>query len=97
MKEIFVANVAVAKIILDPKLPISPIRVLFHGSQETDIGRFIYANSITLTPGTITTGCDGQDFEIHALTYADVDGREEDEMDRRVTWVEQGSPPEPAN
>lgn len=97
MKEIFVANVAVAKIILDPKLPISPIRVLFHGSQKTDIGRFIYANSITLTPGTITTGCDGQDFEIHALTYADVDGREEDEMDRRVTWVEQGSPPEPAN
>ena len=93
MKEIFVANVAVAKIILDPKLPISPITGLFHGTQETDIGRFIYANSITLTPGTITTGIDGQDFEIHALTYADVDGREEDEMDRRVTWVEQGSAP----
>ncbi len=91
MKEIFVANVAVAKIIIDPKLPISPIMVTFRGSQETDIGRFIYANSITLTPGTITTACDGQDFEIHALTYADVDGREEDEMDRRVTWVEQGS------
>lgn len=91
MKEIFVANVAVAKIILDPKLPISPNTVVFHGSQKTDIGRFIYANSITLTPGTITTGCDGQDFAIHALTYGDVDGREEDEMDRRVTWVEQGS------
>ncbi len=91
MKEVFVANVAVAKIILDPKLPISPITVIVHGSQETDIGRFIYANSITLTPGTITTGVDGQDFEIHALTYADVDGREEDEMDRRVSWVERGS------
>ena len=90
MKEIFVANVAVAKVILHPKLPISPITVIFHGSQKTDIGRFIYANSITLTPGTITTGVEGQDFEIHALTYADVDGREEDEMDRRVTWVEQG-------
>lgn len=90
MKEILVANVAVAKVILHPKLPISPITVIFHGSQKTDIGRFIYANSITLTPGTITTGVEGQDFEIHALTYADVDGREEDEMDRRVTWVEQG-------
>ena len=90
MKEIVVANVAVAKVILHPKLPISPITVIFHGSQKTDIGRFIYANSITLTPGTITTGVEGQDFEIHALTYADVDGREEDEMDRRVTWVEQG-------
>jgi len=89
MKEIFVSNVAVAKIILHPKLPISPISAVFHGSQKTDIGRFIYANSITLTPGTITTGCDGQDFAIHALTSADVDGRAEDEMDRRVTRVEQ--------
>lgn len=90
MKEIFVSNVAVAKIILHPKLPISPITVVFHGSQKTDIGRFIYANSITLTPGTITTGSDGQDFAIHVLTSTDVDGREEDEMDRRVTRVEQG-------
>jgi multicomponent Na+:H+ antiporter subunit E len=90
MKEIFVSNVAVAKIILHPKLPISPITVVFHGSQKTDIGRFIYANSITLTPGTITTGSDGQDFAIHALTSMDVDGREENEMDRRVTRVEQG-------
>ena len=88
LKEIFVANVAVAKIILDPKLPISPIMVHFKGSQTTDMGRFIYANSITLTPGTITTGVNGNDFEIHALSFHDVDGKEEDEMDRLCTWVE---------
>lgn len=93
LKEIWVANVNVAKIVLHPKLPISPIMVHFRGSQETDLGRFIYGNSITLTPGTITTGIDGNDFEIHALTFADVDGREEDEMDRRVTWVERGHMP----
>ena len=91
MKEIFVANVNVARIILHPKLPISPIIVHFRASQETDLGRAIYANSITLTPGTITTGIDGQDFEIHALTYSDVDGREEDEMDRRCCRVERGA------
>lgn len=90
MKEIFVANVNVARIILNPKLPISPIVVHFRASQETDLCRTIYANSITLTPGTITTGVEGQELEIHALTYADIDGREEDEMDRRVTWVERG-------
>jgi multicomponent Na+:H+ antiporter subunit E len=88
MKEIFVANVAVAKIILSPKLPISPIMVHFQGSQKTDVGRFLYANSITLTPGTITTGVEGNEFEIHALTFHDVDGREEDEMDRLCSWVE---------
>ena len=90
LKEIFLANVNVARIILTPGLPISPIMVHFKASQETDLGRSMYANSITLTPGTITTGMDGQDLEIHALTWHDVDGREEDEMDRRVTWVEQG-------
>jgi multicomponent Na+:H+ antiporter subunit E len=91
MKEIFVANVHVAKIILDPALPISPILVHYRGSQNTDLGRALYANSITLTPGTITTGVQGDEFEIHSLTWVDVDGREEDEMDRRCTWVERGS------
>ena len=91
-KEIFVANVEVAKIILDPKLPISPIMVRFHGSQQTDVGRAIYANSITLTPGTVTTGVYGTEFEVHSLTFLDLAHREleEDEMDRRCTWVERG-------
>ena len=91
MKEVLVANLHVASIILSPHLPISPILVHYRASQKTDLGRAIYANSITLTPGTITTGVHGDDFEIHSLTWVDVDGREEDEMDRRVRWVEQGS------
>jgi len=88
--EILRANINVARIILDRRLPISPIMVHFQASQKTDLGRVIYANSITLTPGTITTGVEGSELEIHALTWADVDGREEDEMDRRVTRLEQG-------
>ncbi|MDH5589738.1 MAG: Na+/H+ antiporter subunit E [Gemmatimonadota bacterium] len=91
LKEIFVANVHVARIILSPGLPIHPLLVHYRSSQKTDLGRAIYANSITLTPGTITMSVDGQDLEIHSLTWVDVDGREEDEMDRRVTWVEQGA------
>ena len=91
MKEIFIANVNVARIILSPKLPISPVMTHFRASQESDLGKAIYANSITLTPGTITTGIQGQDLEIHALTLKDIDGREEDEMDLRVRWVERGS------
>ena len=86
--EIFRSNVAVARIILDPSLPIDPAMVHFKGSQRTDMGRFIYANSITLTPGTITTGIVGDDFEVHALTHRAVDGSEESEMNRRVTAFE---------
>ncbi len=88
LKEILVANIHVAKVILAPKLPISPIMVVFRSTQKTDLGRVLYANSITLTPGTITTGVEGDQLEIHALTWQDVDGREEDEMDLRVSVVE---------
>jgi multicomponent Na+:H+ antiporter subunit E len=88
LKEILVANINVARVILSPKLPISPIMVVFRSTQKTDLGRVVYANSITLTPGTITTGVEGDQLEIHALTWGDVDGREEDEMDRRVSVVE---------
>lgn len=91
LKEIFVANVEVAKVILHPKLPISPRMVLFHGSQQTDLGRAIFANSITLTPGTITTGCEGQEFQVHALRAADLETDEEQQMDARCTRVEQGA------
>jgi multicomponent Na+:H+ antiporter subunit E len=90
MKEIFMANVAVAKIIIDRELPISPRMVVFHGSQQTDLGKALYASSITLTPGTITTGVAGHDFEIHALTEADLETDEQEQMDRRCTRVEQG-------
>mgnify|MGYP002622391641 CR=1 FL=1 len=90
LKEIFIANFEVAKVILDPKLPISPRMVVFHGSQDTDLGRAVYANSITLTPGTITTGVEGNEFQIHALRGADLETEEEQQMDRKCTWVEQG-------
>lgn len=90
LKEIFVANVEVAKVILDPKMPISPRIVVFHGTQDTDVGRALYANSITLTPGTITTGVENHDFQIHALRAADLETDEEQQMDVRCTWVEQG-------
>lgn len=91
LKEILVANLHVARIILTPSLPISPIMVHYKSSQKSDLGRALYANSITLTPGTITTGIKDDELEVHSLTWVDVDGREEDEMDRRATWVEQGT------
>ena len=90
LKEIFVANFEVAKVVLDPKLPISPRMVLFQGSQQTDVGRAVYANSITLTPGTITTGVEGNEFQIHALRAADLETDEELKMDAMCTWVERG-------
>ena len=87
MKETFKCNVIVAKIILDSRLPISPRMTIFKSGQSTDLGRFIYANSITLTPGTIVTDINGQELQVHCLTMEDTQS-EEDEMDLRVTKVE---------
>lgn len=87
-KEMAKSNWDVTRIILDPSLPISPTMRSFRVAPKTDLGRVIYANSITLTPGTITTGIIDDTFEIHALTGAAWDGTEEGEMGRRVCQLE---------
>lgn len=90
LKEIIVSNINVAKVILSPKMKIQPQTFTVKSSQLSDIGRTTYANSITLTPGTITiTMTAGRDtFDVHALTDAARIGIESGEMDRRCTAME---------
>jgi multicomponent Na+:H+ antiporter subunit E len=57
-------------------------------SQSTDLGQVIFANSITLTPGTLTVETEQGDFQIHALAYSDEDLEALADMDRRVTEIE---------
>ena len=66
--EIVKANLDVAKRVIDPSLPISPSLFNAPVSQKTDLGQTIYANSITLTPGTITmyVSVNGT-FQVHAI------------------------------
>ncbi|MQA89031.1 MAG: cation transporter [Gemmatimonas sp.] len=92
--EVVKSNLAATRVILDPKLPISPTIVRFRGKPHTDLGRFIFANSITLTPGTITVAVTGADFHVHALFWEAIDGIEEGEMNRRVRALEKGLPNE---
>lgn len=86
--EVIKANLHVGRRILSPRLGISPLMSRYRGHEKTDVGRFTYVNSITLTPGTITTGVYGQEVEIHALTRESMDGTEEGSMDRQVTRME---------
>ena len=86
--EVFKSNLRMARIILAPRIRVDPSIVHFRASQRTDLGRFIYANSITLTPGTVTTGIVADDLEVHAIVQTEIDGSEENDMNRRVTWLE---------
>lgn len=65
---IVVANIHVAMIILNPKMPISPGFILVKTKLEKDFSRTLYANSITLTPGTITINLNKDRLLVHALT-----------------------------
>jgi multicomponent Na+:H+ antiporter subunit E len=78
----------VSRLILDPRLPISPTMTKVEAGQRTTVGIVTYANSITLTPGTITTGVKGNVLTVHALTRAGARDLEAGGMDARVTQFE---------
>ena len=88
--EIVKANVDVTKAVFNPK-SISPRMFRTKATQKTDLARVIYANSITLTPGTVTLDMRGDDLLIHALTKDTQAGVESGDMDRRVTMLEGGA------
>ena len=86
--QIFWANLAVARIVLDPKLPIRPRLVRIPSSQRTATGQVLFANSITLTPGTISLDVRDDTILVHALTPEAAGGLQDGEMDRRISRLE---------
>ncbi len=86
--QIVLANLDVAKRILDPRLPISPTMITLKPTQHSEMGQVIYANSITLTPGTVTTSLSEGVLEVHALTREAAESLREGDMDRRVAALE---------
>ena len=78
----------VTRLILDPRLPISPTLIRVKTSQRTAVGQVTYANSITLTPGTISVELAQDEILVHALTRAGAEELAAGEMDRRVTRFE---------
>lgn len=82
------ANVDVAWRVLHPKLPIDPVLERVPTSQHTDLGRVIYANSITLTPGTVATDVTEKTIEVHALTRKGLESLRKGQMDAKVTALE---------
>ena len=88
IKEIFLSNITTAKVILSKSE--EPELFSVKATQETNEGKVTYANSITLTPGTVTTQIKDNVFEVHALTEEFGDDVRSSEMDRMVTWLEKG-------
>jgi len=90
MVEIAKANWAVTKVILSPNMPIRQKLFPVPYTQKTDLGQTIFANSITLTPGTISVEVEPDHFLVHALAYSSDDPAAIADMDARVTKTEGG-------
>lgn len=92
--EILKSGWRVTRIIIDPRLPISPTLVKVRALERTSVGLTTYGNSITLTPGTLTLEVTerGQALWVHALERSGAESvsDENDEMNRRVAWFEAG-------
>ena len=85
-KEIIKANIDTAKIIIFNNPDPQNFRV--KSSQKSEAGKVTYANSITLTPGTVTTELDGDVLEVHALSSDMADDVKSGAMDKKVSWLE---------
>jgi len=88
IKEIVLANLTVVKHIWLGNSSISPSMTKIKASQKTDVGKVIYANSITLTPGTVTLGLVGDELLVHALIRENIEALESGDMDQRVSQLE---------
>lgn len=89
IKEIVMANIKVVKHIWLGNQSISPSMAIIKCNQNTDMGKVIFANSITLTPGTVTIDLEGDQVTVHALMQDDLESLIEGEMDCRVCQLEE--------
>ncbi|MCI6700500.1 MAG: Na+/H+ antiporter subunit E [Erysipelotrichaceae bacterium] len=73
IREIIIANINVMQVITNKEIKIEPTLVTFRSGLRTGFGRFMLANSITLTPGTISVNVKGDVFTVHCLSTAFLD------------------------
>lgn len=80
------ANLAVAAIVLAPRLRLDAAAGWVAASQSSETGLAAFANSITLTPGTVSLAVEKGRIYVHALSRRGLEGL--GEMDRRVRVLE---------
>jgi len=88
LKEIVTSNLDVVKRILGPRTGITPVVFDVPATQKTELGRAIFANSITLTPGTVSYVVEDDKIRVHAVAKEVRDALLTGEMDRRCTALE---------
>lgn len=86
--EIIRANFSIIRMVLAPQIDVEPCLVKFRTPLKTDAARVALANSITLTPGTITVSLEGDNLLVHALNKDMADGLEGSIFERLLAGME---------
>ena len=86
--EIAKSNIAVTRLILSPNMKLRQHLFRTPNTQKSEVAEVIFANSITLTPGTITVETEKDAFWVHAVSYDESDMDALADMDARVTATE---------
>ena len=86
--EIIRANFSIIRMVLAPQIDVEPCLVKFRTPLKTDAARVALANSITLTPGTITVSLEGDNLLVHALNKDMADGLEGSIFERLLSGME---------
>lgn len=87
--EIVKSNINVAKIVLNPKMPIEPSFVRVPVRFKKDFNKVLYGNVVTLTPGTLTVDIVKDEYIIHALTREAAEGLLGSELEKHVLRLEE--------
>lgn len=85
--QIVLSNIHVASLVLSPSMPIDPKMIRYKTRLKSDISLATFANSITLTPGTITADIHEGEFYVHALSKKVADDLMTGEMEDKVAYI----------
>ncbi|MDF2840135.1 MAG: sodium:proton antiporter [Clostridia bacterium] len=88
LKEIVLANISVAKIVLSPKINVSPCIVKIKTQLNSSLHRAILANSITLTPGTLTLQLTDDELVIHCLVKENIPDLVDSKFEKLLLKIE---------
>lgn len=88
IKEVIISNLQVAGIVLSRKMAVNAIMHPHQSRLQDTLLLTIYANAITLTPGTMTVDIDGQRLSIHCLNESYAEGIENNTIERILLEIE---------
>ncbi len=87
LAHMLLAATHVARIVLDPRMPLAPVTVEHRARFEREVSRVAYANSIGMTPGAVVIDVEDDRFLIHCLDASFADDISRGDLARRISRI----------